>query len=178
MALLNNFAQTPPASSGLFEAIGIDWKTLILQIIAFLILVWLLGKYVYPWLLKSVDARQEYIAASAKAAADAQAAAEKTKTKIEDLLNEARVEAADIVATAKLESATALASSEEKALKRTRQIIADAQVEIQKEVVAVKRSLHNETLELVALATEKVINKTISSQIDESLIKDSIGEAS
>ncbi len=171
------FAVAEPASGGVLGALGIDWKTLIIQIVAFLILVWALGKFVYPWLLRSVDERQAYIDAATKAAAQSQAEAKKSETRVEELLEKARQEAADIVATAKLESATALASSEEKAIKRTQQIIADAQVEIQKEVIAVKKSLHNETLELVALATEKVINKTISSQIDESIIKDSIEEA-
>jgi len=174
---LNNFATTEPATGGLFESIGVDWKTLILQIIAFLILVWFLGKYVYPWLMKSVDERQASIEAATKAAAESQLEAKKSEEKVEQLLKKARVEAADIVATAKLESAAALSDSEEKAQRRTKQIISDAQVEIQKEVIAAKEMLHNETIDLVALATEKVVGRTISSQIDASLIEESIGEA-
>jgi hypothetical protein len=34
--------------------------------------------------------------------------------------------------------------------------------------------LHNETLELVAFATEKVVGKTMTGKIDESIIDDAI----
>ncbi len=176
MEILRQFAstETTAASSDIFSALGINWMTLIFQIVAFLILVFLLGKFVYPWLMKSVDERQEKIAAASKAASEAQAAAEDAEARVETLLKKARVEAADIVATAKLESAKSLADSEEKAKKRAEQIAADAQEEIKKEVIAAKNALHNETIELIALATEKVVGKTVSAKIDESLINDAL----
>lgn len=149
---------------------------LILQIVAFLILVFILGKYVYPWLIKSVDERQANIEAANKVATEAQNAALDGEARMEKLLKKARTEAADIIATAKLESQAALSASEEKAKKRSEQIVSDAQDEIQKEVIAAKKALHNETIELVALATEKVIGKTVSSKIDESLIADTLKE--
>jgi F-type H+-transporting ATPase subunit b len=161
------------ASSGnIFTSLGIDWQMLILQIVAFLLLIFILGKWVYPLLIKAVDERQAKIDAAAKASAEAQAAAVDAEARVEKLLKKARGEAADIVANAKLESTNSLAATEEKAKKRAEQIVADAQDEIQKEVIAAKKALHNETIELVALATEKVVGKTISSKIDESLIAD------
>ncbi len=168
------FASTETASGGIFEALGIDWKTLILQIIAFLILVWLLGKFVYPWLMKSVDERQDGIEAASKAAAQAQAAAVEAQTKVAKLLKEAQASAADIVATAKLESITALSASEQKAQQRADQIVFDAQAQIAKDVLAAKKVLYNETLELVAMATEKVVGKVVTSKANESIINDAI----
>jgi len=174
MHTLTQFASTTPASGGLFEALGIDWKTLIIQIIAFLILVWALGKFVYPWLMKSVDERQANIEAATKAAAQAQTAASDTQVKVAQLLKQAQANAADILATAKLESATAFAASEEKSRKRAEQIVSDAQAEIAKEVIGAKKLLYNETLELVAMATEKVIGKVATSKTDSKLIEDAI----
>lgn len=173
-AIFTSFASSAPSQTNLIDALGIDWKTLILQIIAFLILVWLLGKFVYPWLIKSVDDRQANIEAVNKAAQDAKAAALQTEAKVEALLAEARVEASDIMATAKLESESVISSAEEKAKKRSDQIVADAQIEIQKEVVAAKAALHNETVELVALATEKIIGGHMSPKLDESIIKETL----
>ncbi len=172
--LLTNFATAAPAQGNLFDALGIDWKMLILQIIAFLLLVWLLGKFVYPWLMKSVDERQAGIDAAIRAANEAKATALHTEAQVEKLLAKARLDASDIVATAKLESAAALTASEEKARKRSDQIIADAQVEINKEVIAAKTALHNETIDLIALATEKVIGKTISGKINNELIQETL----
>jgi len=175
--LITNFTQfgsAEPATGGIMDALGIDWKMLILQIIAFLILVWLLGKFVYPFLMKSVDERQAKIEAAAKAASKAQAEAEKSEERIEQLLKKARFEASEILETAKIEAANNQTASEEKAKKRADQIIATAQEDIQKEVENAKIMLHNETLELVALATEKVIGKTITGKIDESIISDAV----
>lgn len=172
--IISNFATTTSTQGGLFEALGIDWKMLILQIIAFLLLVWLMGKFVYPWLIKSVDERQAHIDAVIKAANEAKATALQTEAQVEKLLEQARLDATDIVATAKFESAAALAASEEKAKKRSDQIVADAQAEINKEIVAAKAALHNETLDLIALATEKVVGKAITSKIDNDFIKDTL----
>ncbi len=173
-AIFTSFASSAPSQTNLFDALGIDWKTLILQIIAFLILVWLLGKYVYPWLVKSVDDRQANIEAVNKAAQEARASALQTEAQVEKLLAKARIEASDIMATAKLESESVINNAEEKAKKRSDQIVADAQIEIQKEVVAAKTALHNETVELVAMATEKIIGSKMSPKLDESIIKETL----
>lgn len=176
--LLRQFAATEAeASSDIFTALGIDWKLLILQIVAFLILVWLLGKFVYPWLMKSVDDRQAKIEAAAKAAEEAGKAAADAEERTAALLDEARKEAADIVNTARLESAAALQASEAKAKKQAEHIASEAREQIQKDVLAAKKALHNETLELVATATEKVIGKVVDGKINEKVVTDAIKSA-
>lgn len=171
---LTQFAATTTASGGIFEALGIDWKTLVLQMVAFLILVWLLGKFVYPWLMKSVDERRDGIEAATNAAAQAQAAANDAQTRVALLLKEAQLNAADIVATAKLESAAALTASEQKAQKRAEQIVSDAQAEITKDILAAQKTLYNETLELVAMATEQVVGKVVTGEIDSKLVVEAL----
>ncbi len=168
------FASTEESGGGLLSVLGIDWMMLTFQIIAFLILVWLLGKFVYPWLLKSIDDRQSKIDASVKAVAKAQAETIEAEYRISKMLSDARIEADDIIATAKSESAATLASVEEKSKKRADQIINDAHEQIDKDVIAAKKKLRDETIELVALATEKVIGKVVSKSVDNDLIKKSI----
>lgn len=178
MNFLRTFAaETTEASSDIFSALGIDWRLLILQIIAFIVLVFLLGKFVYPWLMKSVDERQANIEAAAKAAAKAQEAAEKNNEKVAELLAEARKEAADIVSTAKLESAEIVSTSEKKAVKSAEQIVANAHDQIQKDIDNVRKDLYNETLELVGLATEKVIGATLTKKADSELIASAVRES-
>ena len=75
--MIQNFtyfaAEAPKAD--LFTSLGIDWKMLIFQGVAFIILVFLLGKFVFPILIKSVDDRQAKIEDTAKAAAEAKPSA-------------------------------------------------------------------------------------------------------
>lgn len=171
LSTLTQVASTESASGGIFEALGIDWKTLIIQIVAFLILVWLLSKFVYPWLMKSVDERQASIEAGTKAADEAKAKAEAAEKEVAKLLKEARSQATEIVATAKEEAAAAVELAEGKAKQKAEVIVANAHEQIGKDIIAAKKALHNETLELVALATEKVVGESINEKLDNDLIK-------
>ena len=175
-----NFVQTFAAAEtdgGIVEALGIDWRLLVLQIVAFLVLVVVLGKFVYPWLMKSVDERQENIEAAAKAASKAQEAAAESQEETAKLLAEARKEAADIVATAKLEATEMKNQTEEKAKSTAEKIVSDAQAQLQKDIDAAKRDLHNETLELVALATEKVVGGALSTAADAKVVTDALAKS-
>lgn len=170
MNYLHQFAETAEADAGLFGALGIDWRLLVLQIIAFLILVFLLGKFVYPWLMKQVDERQANIEAAAKAATEAKKAAQDSQEEVAKLLSDARKEAADIVNTAKLESAEIMSASETKAKQSAERIVADAQAQIEKDITKARKDLYNDTLELVGLATEKVVGAELSKRIDSDRI--------
>ena len=171
---VTQFAAAEESSGDLMSTLGIDWATLIFQIVAFLILLFLLKKFVYPWLMKSVDERQADIEAASHAATEAQAAAADAEDRVAKLLKKARGDAADIVATAKLESAAALDASEQKAQRRADQLVADAQAEISKEVLAAKKALYNETLDLVTMATANIVGKVVTKEVDASLINDAI----
>lgn len=176
--VLTQFASTESASDGgIFGALGIDITMLVLQAIAFLILVVLLGKFVYPVLIKAVDDRQEKIEESVKAAQAAEEKAESAQENIAALLKEARKEAKEIVTTAKDEAAAMVEASDKKAKQRSEKIVADAHEQIEKDVIAARKALHNDTIELVALATEKVIGKTMSSSVDDKVIAAAVKEA-
>jgi F-type H+-transporting ATPase subunit b len=178
MELLTRFATTETAEKkDIFSALGIDWQILVFQMIAFLLLVWLLGKYVYPWLMNQVDERQEKIEASVKAAQAAEAKAIAAQEEIAEQLKTARKEASEIVATAKDEAAAMVEASDKKAKSRADKIVEDAHEQIEKDVIAARRTLHNDTIELVALATEKVVSKTMTDKIDDKVIASAVKEA-
>lgn len=177
MTFFQTFAETTSTNGNIFTVLGIDWRLLILQIVAFIILVWLLGKFVYPLLMRAVDQRQADIEATARAAREAQANANETQEETARLLEEARKQASDIVATAKLEATELSNSTQEKARATAEKIVADAHDQLQKDVEAAKRQLHDQTLELVALTTEKVVRKKQTKKEDEALIADLLKEA-
>lgn len=179
MNFLHTFAAetTTPGNGDLFSALGIDWKLLLLQIVAFVILVFLLGKFVYPFLMKSVDKRQADIEAAAQAAQEAQAAASDTKEETARIMKQARKEAAEIVSTAKLEASELAATSEAKARSTAEKIVSEAHAQLDKDVAAAKRDLHNETLELVAVATGAIVGKKLDAKTDAALITSALKDA-
>ncbi|HJP81550.1 MAG TPA: F0F1 ATP synthase subunit B [Candidatus Saccharimonadales bacterium] len=170
-------AGTEGASKGFFEALGIDWTLLVIQTVAFLVLLWFLAKFVYPPLSRMLEKREADIEAGVKAAHEAEKKADAANEETSKLLKQARKDAAAIVATAKEEAAAVVSAAESKSKERADRLIEDAEQEISKSVEAARKTLHNETIELVAQATEKVIGKAVDAKVDDTMIKNAIKEA-
>lgn len=165
------------ASGGLLEKLGIDGWTLLFQAVAFLILVFVLGKWVYPVFIGIIDKRQADIEAGRKAAEEAKEKASSAEAEVAEALRQARAEASDIIATAKQEASTVLETAEQRAKTRADNMVEAAQADIDNQVRAAKESLKQETLQLVTMATEKVLGKAMTKGVDESLVKDAVKEA-
>lgn len=169
-------AATEASEGDIMSSLGIDWTLLIIQLVAFLVLVWVLSKFVYPVFMRIIDERQEKIEASVKAAEIAEQKAESAQEEVANLLKEARKEARDIVTTAKDEAAAMVEASDKKAKARAEKIVADAHEQIEKDVIAARKTLHNDTIELVAMATEKVVGKIATDKVDDALIAAAVKE--
>lgn len=175
--ILTIMASGAESESNLFTTLGIDWKLLVLQTVAFLILLWFLSKFVFPSLTKMLEKRDADIQAGVQAAQAAEKKADEANTKVEELLKQARREAGEIVTTAKEEATAAIEAADTKAKLRTERTLAEAQEQIEKDVLSARKALHNETLSLVAAATEKVVGKTVTAQVDEKVISSALKEA-
>lgn len=162
------------ASPGLLQALGIDGKLLVEQAIAFLILVAVLGKFVYPALTKAIDARRDQIEAGQKEAKEAAEALEKAEAKVGDMLADARKEADEIIARSHKEAGVMVADAEEKAKTRAEQIVSDARAQLDTDIAKARQALKKDTIELVALATEKIVKEKLDVKKDASLINDAL----
>lgn len=165
------------SDGGILAALGIDWTLLIIQLVAFLVLVWVLSKFVYPIFMRIVDERQEKIEASVQAAEAAEQKAEAAQDEVAKLLAEARKDAREIVATAKTEASAMLEASDAKAKSRADTIVKGAQEQLDKDVIAARKALHNDTIELVAMATEKIIGTVSDAKLDSKIIETAVKEA-
>ncbi|HSW66432.1 MAG TPA: F0F1 ATP synthase subunit B [Bacillota bacterium] len=164
------------ASPGLFQALGIDWKLFVEQGIAFLILVLILSKFVYPALVKSIDDRRAAIEAGLQEAKDSQEALEKAQANVQEMLEAARKDADEILARTQQESASMIADAETKAKNRAEQIVADAQASLAIEVTKARDALKKDTVELVALATERIIGEKLDDKKDAELVRKALAE--
>jgi F-type H+-transporting ATPase subunit b len=171
-------AETQGSKPGLFEALGIDWKLLILQIVAFLVLVWALRKFVYPVLIKSIDERQATIDKSLQDAKATHDALEQAETRVDELLANARKEADGIVSRSQQEAAAMVAEAEERARERSERIVADARVQIDADISAARRALKQETAKLVAQATGALLHEKVDSTKDAQLIERALARES
>lgn len=155
----------------IFEALGLNWKLLVEQGIAFLILVWILGKFVYPVLIKAIDARRDQIEAGMKEAQASQEALENAEQKVADMIAEARKDADDLLARSHQEAGAVIADAEAKAKDRAAQIVNDARMQLEADVAKARRTLKAETVQLVAAATEHIVHEKIDGKKDAGLIE-------
>lgn len=170
-------AEAEAAKSGILGSLGIDVKLLVIQTVAFLVLLWVLSKFVYPVLANMLETREAAIKKSAKAAQEAEQKADEAKAEMEHLLDEARHQASKIMASAKAEAASVVEAADTAASERAERILADAHAQIEKDVSAAQKALRDETINLVALATEKVVGKTVTPDIDKKVIASAIKDA-
>lgn len=177
--LFTNFASAEQSESSgdIFTSLGIDGQMLLFQGIAFIILVFLLGRYVFPVLLKAVDDRQAKIEEGTKAAEQAEKKAEEAQAKIEATMKTARTEASDIVATAKNEATQMIEKAETQAKTRSERIVAEAHEDIAKDVLAARKTLEKDTLRLVKEAASLATAGVADSKLDSAMIKKSVEEA-
>jgi F-type H+-transporting ATPase subunit b len=168
---MHNLIIASTSQPSLFEALGLNWKLLLEQGIAFLILVWILGKFVYPVLTKAIDTRRDQIEAGMKEAQASQEALEQAEQKVADMIAEARKDADDLLARSHQEAGAVIADAEAKAKERAEQIVTDARAQLEADVVKARRALKSETVQLVAAATAHIVHEKIDSKKDAGLIE-------
>lgn len=175
--ILTQFANTATEQTDMFSSLGINWQMLTLQGVAFLILLFILRKWVYPPLVSMLDKRDEQIRISAEAAEEAKKDAEAAEEKTAELLKTAREEATEIVATAREEAASVVEAAGKKATDKADALVAAAREDISREVKAAKKELYNETLGLVADATGLVLKQKVDAKADAKLIERAVKES-
>lgn len=171
---LYQFAAESATEGTVLDTLGVNWQLLIFQIIGFIILVWLMAKFVFPVLIRTVDERQKRIETGLKEAAEARKALEEAEMRVDDLLADARKEAESLLQRSQEEAAEAILQAETKAKQRADQIVKDARASLAIDVRKARDLLKKETIQLVAAATEQVIGEKVDAKKDAELIASAI----
>ena len=155
---------------GLFTALGLNVQSLVLNTLAFLVVVVVLGKYVYPSLIKALDAKKDELEAATRLEREAKAALDKAEAKAGDVILEARASAEEIISTAKAAAAIQLEDARAKATAQTERSVVEAREQLQRDVMAARQALKHDTAELIAAATETILGEKLDSAADQALI--------
>lgn len=176
--ILTQFANSGASEKAdLLSSLGVDWTLLALQTVAFLILLFVLRKFVYPPMMEMLVKREKDLKAADAAAKSAKENADRAEEMTAEMVRKARVEASNIVASAREEAAEVVEEAAKKATAKSEALIKEAHNTIAQEVKNAKKELHNSTLELVAEAAGKVLNEKINSKKDAKLISTALEEA-
>ena len=160
------------AAAGVIEING----TVIVELITFLAMLAILGRYVYPEIVKLAEARQRAIAEQLKEAEQARAAAEERLKEAEAKLNDARKTAQAVLDASKESGEQLRLELRQKAEEESKRTIEAARKEIEAERDQAVRAVRSEVAALVVAATEKVIGETLDDAKHRQLIDKAIAE--
>jgi len=144
--------------------------TLIAQAIAFAVLIWFTVKFVWPPLLKAIEARQKEIADGLAAASEGRSALEVAAKKSEVTLNEAKQKASEIIGQAEKRATQIVEEAKGNAKVEGDRILAGAKAEIDQEVNRAKEGLRKQVSELAVAGAEKILRKEINAKTHSEML--------
>lgn len=166
------FASTvaPEGEASGFGALGIDLKAFIIQLVTFLIVFYILKRYVFGRIVDVLDKRQKIIEEGMKSAKDMTAQKEKLASEVAKLKSEARAQADEILAQSRNQSDEIIAKAGRSASTKADKMIADAKKKITEETERSRRSLKSEIVALVIDTTERLIGVKVDASKDKAII--------
>ena len=148
--------------------------TLIVEVVAFLIVLGFIWRYVLPYLNKALEERQEQIRTALEAAEAARAEADETRGQRERILDEARQQAREAVAQANRTAQRIVAEGEERGQREHDRMVASAEAEI---AMARQRAVDEVTTQvggLVLAVARQVIGREIDPERHRALIDEAV----
>jgi F-type H+-transporting ATPase subunit b len=137
---------------------------IIWNLVAFLVLVWLLKKFAWKPILRSLNDREAKIADSIATADRVKAEMAQLQSENEALLAQAREERAQLLKEAKETRDRMVNEAKNKAKEEANRIVADAQIAINNQKMAALTEVKNQVGTLVLEVTEKVLRRELSNK--------------
>lgn len=139
-----------------------DFGLLFWMLLAFLIVFCLVAKFGFPIITKMVEERKKYIDESLKKAHEANEKLTGINKESERILNEARIQQAEILNQAKATGDNIIKEAREKAQAESAKIILDAKVQIAAEKENALRDIRQTVADLSIMIAEKVVRQKLA----------------
>jgi F-type H+-transporting ATPase subunit b len=165
-------ATLPLADAGLLDLNG----TLVAELIAFLIMLWVLAKYAYPPIIRAAERRQNQIEEGLKAAAEAEQRLRAVQTEVQQTLNDARAQAREVIGRAHQEATAEAEDIRNRGRREAEAQVARAREEITAERDRALQEVRSQLGDLVVEASSRVLGQAIDARAHQRLIDESIRE--
>jgi F-type H+-transporting ATPase subunit b len=148
--------------------------TFFAELIAFILMILILGRWVYPRIIKAATEREGKIEAGLRAAQEAEERLSKVQAQVEQTLEEARSQARDILGRSHGEATAEATEVLAKARTDAEALIERARNEIGGERDRAIQDLRSEVSSLVVAATQRLLGETIDAKAHERLIDEAL----
>ncbi|MBP9722350.1 MAG: F0F1 ATP synthase subunit B [Gammaproteobacteria bacterium] len=142
------------------------------QAITFAIFVWFTMRFVWPFIIKAMEQREQIIADGLAAAERGHYELKKAHEQASDELNRARVQASDIIDKAHQRANAIVEEAEVAAKAKCDQILLSAQSELKQKEIKLREELRQQVVNIAVLGAEKILKKSIDAKAQNDLIVD------
>lgn len=144
--------------------------TMFAQGLAFFLFILFVMKFVWPPLLRAIEARQKQIAEGLAAAERGKQDLELAAKRSAEELQRARAQAGDIIAQAEKRGAAVVEEAKAAAKSEAERIVASAKAEIEQEVFRAKESLRAQVAVLAVTGAEKILKREVDAKAHAQLL--------
>ncbi|HXX90444.1 MAG TPA: F0F1 ATP synthase subunit B [Acidimicrobiales bacterium] len=148
--------------------------TLIVEIIAFLIVLFVLRRYVLPPVNKALQDRQENIRTALEQAEAARAEADETRAQRQVIVDEARQQAREILAQANTTAERVRSESADRAQQEYERLVGSAQAEIALARQRAVDEVSGQVAALVVSVAQQVIGREVDAERHRALIDEAV----
>jgi F-type H+-transporting ATPase subunit b len=145
--------------------------TLFAQAIVFTAFIWFTVKFVWPPLLRAIEARQKQIADGLAAAEQGKKSLEVSSKQAEQAIQEARARAAEIVAQAEKRGSQVVEEAKVAAKAEGDREKAAAKADIQQEAQRAREQLREQVAALAVAGAEKILRREVDAKAHAELLE-------
>jgi F-type H+-transporting ATPase subunit b len=161
---------------GGFDKLGISLPLLLAFVINFIILLALLGKFLYKPVLKMLDERAQKVKESMEWAESIKRDYEQAKAEVQKQIEKGRQEAQGIIAQAFQTGEALKEEARKEASGQAKAIVEKARLQLEAERDKMVEDLRKEFVSLLILASEKVIRQTLDKEKQSGLIEETLAQ--
>jgi len=160
------------------DQFGLNGWQFAVQLVAFLVFIFLLWKFAVGPIVNVLDERQDRIRESMASAERMQQELKDTHRRNEEVLVEARREAQEVLATARQNGEQMIARARDEANVQAETYLARAQETMRQETEQARVQLRNEVADIATLAAGRIIRKELDPKAQAQLIEETLAGAS
>jgi F-type H+-transporting ATPase subunit b len=145
--------------------------TVIAQALSFALFIWFTVKFVWPPMLRAIEARQKQIADGLAAAEQGRKSLEASSKQADQAIQDARSRAADILAQAEKRGSQVVEEAKVAAKAEGDREKAAAKADIQQEVSRAREQLREQVAALAVAGAEKILRREVDAKAHADLLE-------
>jgi F-type H+-transporting ATPase subunit b len=154
------------------QSIGFDWQVALAHLVNFLLVVWLLNRFVFSPLQDTVENRQEKIEQGVAEAKKAKEKLREAKSEREAILSAAKDKRQEIVTEARQQADEIIAEAKEEAREEAETIKRQARKDMKKQRKQMQQEVRDAVGKLAVQSAEKILQREVSEDDHDKLVKD------